>query len=179
MRRYERLEKKLKECFDSYKESKDSKYLIEADCIEHFLYDEDRDYKFIRDFAKERNFKRVVDIGCAMGHQSEEFLDGEVGYVGIDEYRSNFWNGDKFEYIVNRYPFKFEAKEGDLAVSKLCLTWNCYLYEGEKTMHEQLKALSRDFDKCLLYIPKENVEIISKYFKNYEILKDSFVYFYK
>ena len=178
MKNYNRLEKRLNECFQLYDKSKNNKYLMEADCIENYIYYDNKNYKFIHAFAKNYNFKRVIDIGCAMGHQSEDFLGSEIDYLGIDEYSSNFWNSDTFKYIVGRYPFKFKAKEGDLAVSKLCLTWNCYLYEGKKTMHEQLKALSRDFNECLLYIPKENIEIISKYFKNYKLIKDGFVYFY-
>lgn len=135
-------------------------------------------YETFAKVAKEKGFNRVFDIGTAFGLQSEVFLNEGIDYVGINDGNLDFWNKDKFEYIVGEYPFKIEAKETDLAVSSLCLTWNCYLYEGEKTLSKQCNALSRDFDACLLYMQISNLDFVAKYFRGYEIIDKNIVYFY-
>ena len=94
-------------------------------------------YEVFAKIAKEKGFSRVFDIGTAFGLQSEVFLNEGIDYVGINDGNLNFWNKDKFKYIVGEYPFKIEAKETDLAVSSLCLTWNCYLHEGENYKNMQ------------------------------------------
>ena len=114
-----------------------------------------------------------------MGHQSEVFIDSDIEYIGINDLPvKNYWNSDRYKYITKQYPFKIEAKETDLAVSLLCLTWNCYLYKGEKTLKEQCEALTRDFKNVLLYMQKDKLLFVAKYFKSYEMLHDNFVYFY-
>lgn len=138
-------------------------------------------YKTYEAFAritKEKGFNRVFDIGTAFGLQSEVFLNEGIDYIGINDGDLNFWNKDKFEYIVGEYPFKIEAKETDLAISSLCLTWNCYLYEGEKTLSKQCNALSRDFKACLLYMQMDKLDFVKRYFKGHEIIDNKLIYFY-
>lgn len=104
------------------------------------------------------------------------FLESSVDYVGIDENSLDFWNKDRYRYIVGNYPFSINVENRDLAVSSLCLGWNRYLYEGEKTLYEQFKDLSRDFNHYLIYMPKDRVKYASKYFSFYEI-EEGLVYF--
>ena len=123
-------------------------------------------YEKICEFAKENNFNKVYDIGCAFGHQSEVFFNNNVEYVGVNDHELPFWNKDKYKYIVSHYPFKIATGDSSLAVSVLCLTWNCYLHEGEKTLKQQCEALRRDFRQCLMYMAKDKVGFVSKYFIN-------------
>lgn len=178
--KYQRLYERGKYCLEKFFETNEKRYAMEEDCISHLFECEGfQTYEAIADFAKEKGFNKVYDIGCAYGHQSEVFLQKEVGYVGIEEYPiSDFWNADKFQYIEERYPLKIDAEVNDLAISVLCLTWNCYLYEKEKTLQEQCEALQRDFKQCLLYMAKDKVEFVSKYYKNYKEIGDGLFYFY-
>ena len=154
-------------------------YLMEMDSLDHVM---DTNcigrYKFAMEFAKAKGVNRVFDIGCAYGHQSEVFVDSNVEYVGINEHDlSPFWNQDKFKYVVKHYPFPIETKDTDMAVSILCLVWNCYLHEGEKTLTKQIESLSRDFKKALLYVPQEKVKCVAEYYDKYEACKNGMVYF--
>lgn len=176
---YKRLDKRLKELCKLYNETQDVKYAMESEsvCI-FFECRKDNKYEFILNFANKHNLKRIYDIGCAYGHQSEVFLNQDVDYIGIEMAKIDFWNNDKFKYIVGNYPFKIDTNKDDLAVSVLCLTWNCYLYEGEETLRKQCEQLQKDFKHCLLYLPKEKIEFVKKYFKYHKILEEGFVYFY-
>lgn len=176
--KYQRLEDRIKELSDLYSKDKNVKHLMEDDCICHFLsYEGAKTYETIAAFAKEHNIQRVVDIGCAYGHQSETFLQEGIHYIGVSDHQAIFWNKDKFPYFVSAYPCELPVQSGDLAISVLCLTWNCYLYEGEKTLIEQCEALQRDFDHCLLYIQLDRLEFISRYFKKTKQVKGNLYYF--
>lgn len=177
--KYQRLLNRHKECLDLYEQTNDTRYLMEVDCIEHFFGVSGLErYEAIMNFARNNNITRVFDIGCAYGHQSEVFLENSIDYVGIEACSDNFWNKDKFKYIQKEYPFKIDSKASDLAVSVLCLTWNCYLYEGEKTLTEQCEALQRDFKHCLLYLANDKIEFVLKYFKNHKKIDEDLYYFY-
>jgi hypothetical protein len=142
-----------------------SKYLMEMDSIDHFGAGGFEVYSSISSFCKENSIERVVDIGCAHGHQSEIFLQEEIDYVGIDQGSQTFWNAENFTFISNSYPCELPLKKGDLGVSVLCLTWNCYLFEGETTLRKQCEALERDFDHCLLYMQADRIDFVCNYFK--------------
>lgn len=155
-----------------------NKYRSELDCLDNFFECEIYiKYDKILNFAENNGFKRIFDIGCAYGHQSEMFLNSVVEYVGIDEIPCTHWNTEKYKYISKHYPFKIEAHSDDLAVSSLCLTWNCYLYEGNKTLKEQCEVLQRDFKSCLLYMQMDQLDFVKKYFKTYEVIDKDMVYF--
>lgn len=136
-------------------------------------------YKTMLDFCKNKGYKRVFDVGCAYGTQSEVFIDSRIEYVGINDHKLPFWNSDKYEYIIKRYPFEIKTKEGDIAVSTLCLTWNCYLYNGETTLNEQLSQLSKDFESAILHITKDKLDYVAKYFPVYEYVNENTYYFKK
>ena len=136
-------------------------------------------YQRISDFCLEKGFTRVIDIGCAYAHQNEIFKNDGVDYIGVDLDKLNFWNKDKFNFIVNRYPFEFRSSSTDLAISILCLTWNCYLDEGEKTLKEQCEALSRDFNNVIIYATKEAIKYVSAYFNEYEIIGKGLAFFHE
>lgn len=151
---------------------------MEMDCIDHQFECEILDtYERIVGFAKEHNFQRIVDIGAAYGHQSECALNKGVGYLGVDEGVRNFWNADKFTFVTARYPAPLPLENGDLGVSVLCLTWGCFLTEGDKTLHEQCAALKKDFQHCILYLPKEGREAMAQYFETVTKLDDCLYYF--
>ena len=162
-----------------YTESEEkTKIFMKMDSLDNFFECETyKTYESILEFCRENNIRKIYDIGCAYGLQSEIFIGSEVNYVGIDEWKMDFWNKETFKYINKSYPFKIEAKKDELAVSSLCLTWNCYLYEGNKTLIEQCEALQRDFKHCLLYISKDKVDFVSKYFKSTKIINNKLVYF--
>lgn len=175
---FERLLIERERCSKAYDIDNNIEHLMKIDCIDHFFECETYiKYQKILDFAKENNLKRVFDIGCAYGHQSEIFLNEPVEYIGINDAKSDYWNKDKFQYITKEYPFMIKANKNDLATSVLCLTWNCYLYKKD-TLYKQCEALSRDFTHCLLYMPKDKINFVKKYFTNYKIIDKSFVYFY-
>lgn len=159
----------------------ETQYLMEMDSIDHVL---DTNcigrYKFAMEFAKKNRVNRVFDIGCAYGHQSEVFNASGIEYIGINEHDlSPFWNKDQFKYIVKHYPFSIEATNNDMAVSILCLVWNCYLHDGDRTLNEQLESLSRDFKKALLYIPQEKISHVAKYYDKFEVYENGMAYFAK
>lgn len=164
---------------ENYLKGKETiEYDMEMDCIDHFFECEGfRTYGQIALFCKENGIKRAIDIGCAYGHQSECFLIHGVDYVGVNESKLNFWNQDTFKYVAGHYPCLLPTKSNDLAVSVLCLTWNCYLREGEKTLREQVEALQRDFSHCLLYITEDAKDFVSQYFKKVVKLGRNLYYF--
>lgn len=162
-----------------YKIDNDQAHLMKMYAIDHFLgCGTFEKYDLILSFAKSKNLKRVFDIGCAYGHQSEIFIDEPVEYIGINDIELEYWNSDKFKYITKEYPFMINAREDDLVTSVLCLTWDCYLYE-EDTLHKQCEALSRDFKHCLLYMPQNKLSFVKEYFSSYNVINSDFVYFSK
>lgn len=178
--KYKRLVERGKECFSLYMETDDIRYAMEDDCIEHFFGAGGMEhYETICNFIKENKFDKVYDIGCAYGHQSEIFLEEDIDYIGIEASPiKNFWNADKFKYINKEYPFKIDTGKNDIAVSVLCLIWNCYLYENQKTLRAQCEALQRDFNQCILYIAHDKIATVDRYFKNRKKIGDGMYYFY-
>lgn len=174
IKKYERLLKRRQEIKND--NNKDE----ESYCIDHFFECETaKTYESILDVAKNKGYNRVFDIGCAYGHQSEVFFNSEIDYVGIDEYQVDFWNIDKYKYIKGKYPFKISTRDKDIAISVLCLTWNCYLYEKEKTLKDQLEQLSNDFQSAILYLAKDKVDFVKEYFPMAEKIDENLFYFAK
>lgn len=157
-----------------------SPYLEQLYCIDVFFECRTADkYRKAKEFCESKGYARIFDIGCAFGFQSEVFLGSEMDYVGIDGKEVDYHNKEEFMYISQKYPFKIEAKEDDIAISFLCLGWNCYLHEEQKTLNEQFKALSKDFNSCILDVKDYQFETIQKYFPNAENIGDGLHYFYK
>ena len=135
-------------------------------------------YEFIRDFCLKNNFKNVFDIGCCFGYQSEVFYQAGINYRGLDEFNSeDMWNSDIYEYQMGCFPCEVAAKKEELAISVLCLGWNCYLHEGENTLNEQFESLAKQFRFSLIYMQNEFVPIVSKYFLGTKHLEDNFYLF--
>lgn len=175
---YPRLEERLDELGRLYQEAgkNNVEYLMEEDGLIHVLTPGRLPvYESIREKAMTLGVTRVVDIGCAYGHQSEVFLEVEMDYVGVTNHDSQFWNRDRFDYVIDHYPCPLPVKENDLAISVLCLTWNCFLHEKEKTLMEQCEALLKDFSHCILYTDKP--EYVANYFKTCENLGNRLYYF--
>ena len=191
MGKYERLNQRGKELYNASRKivneqgmkaalaSEESRALdMESDCINHLFECEIvGTYETIVAFAKENQFSRIVDIGAAYGHQSECALNEGIDYLGVDDAAHNFWNADKFKFLTARYPAPLPLEKGDLGVSVLCLTWGCYLSEGDKTLHEQCAALAKDFEHCVLYLAKDGREAMAQYFENVTKLDDCLYYF--
>lgn len=184
MSKYQRLMERRDELSalgtKAYKAKQDSiEYDMEMDCIDHLFGCEGiQTYEKIALFCKENGIKRAIDIGCAYGHQSEAFLIHGIDYVGVNEgMKLYFWNQEQFRFIAGHYPCLLPVKKDDLGVSVLCLTWNCYLRENEKTLKEQCEALQRDFSHCLLYVTEEAKDYLSQYFNKVEKLEKNLYYF--
>jgi hypothetical protein len=176
--KYQRLIDRSRELIRLGKKSRDEEIMMEDDSLCHVFECEGLlTYEKIASYAKAVGAKRIIDIGCAYGHQSEVFLNEGLQYVGVTDHSSPFWNRDKFEYVVNRYPCELPIQKGDIGVSVLCMTWNVYLREGKKTLIEQCEALQRDFEHCLIYTQESHVEVLSSFFKHVKQI-DGHLYYY-
>jgi len=127
-------------------------------------------YASILEIVRENGGKRVFDIGCAFGYQSEVARMMGMSYVGIEGFFDfdKFWNEDEFEYIRKVYPFKIHTSATDVAISKLCIGWNCFKFEDD-TYRKQLEALARDFKTVVLYTTKEFTELAKHFFNVEEV----------
>lgn len=146
--------------------------LMELDCIDNLLEAGSLiNYDFMIDFAIKKGFKRVVDIGCAYGHQAE-LCKNRIEYVGIDEDLVNFYSA-KGLYFARKYPNKLYnfIFQHDIAICNLSIGWNCY--DNEKEAKENFKALSEDFKACLLYLPTDRENLLRECFKKVEVYKKS------
>lgn len=166
--------KDLKRATESLLEYRDS-LLRELDSLDHVIECSLQNYDFMIDFALKMGFTRVVDIGCAYGHQAELCRD-RIYYYGINENELNFYGSypynPKMKHCSEKYPFyiPFDLYKNDLAISNLALGWDCYNTEDE--FEDICKHLIEDFKASLLYIPKDREHILRKCFRNVEIVKD-------
>ncbi|EQK39794.1 hypothetical protein C672_3613 [[Clostridium] bifermentans ATCC 638] len=167
------LEKRLIELSELYRKTKNEEYMIQEYCLSHFFEISKENYIKVLEYCIANNIKGIVDIGCAKGFQSELFLNNNIDYIGVEESSNYFWNDDKFKYIKAKYPISLKEHKNYLAVSILCISWNCYLYNGMKDLHLQFKQLT-EFDKCLIYGQKEHMEIAKYYFKEVNNICGSF-----
>ena len=151
-----------------------SNCLMELDSLDHVLECSLGNYDFMIDFAIKEGFERVVDIGCAYGHQAELCKD-RIKYLGVDEDNLDFYKFyERFSginYIVGKYPCYIPSYYyNSLAISNLAIGWNCYV--DEKEFNKQCKALKKDFKASLLYIPRDRESILRKNFENVRIAKE-------
>lgn len=149
-----------------------NKLLQELDGLDNVIECSLENYDFMIDFAIKMGFKRVVDIGCAYGFQSELCRDRGIGYVGINTHKLNFYQEISCVYAYQEYPcyIPFDLYKNDLAISNLALGWHCY--QDEKDFEETCKALGKDFKANLLYIPQDRKHILFKCFKNVQIVDE-------
>lgn len=177
---FKNVYKKLKERYDDLLKLDDDISMMESCSLMNLFGDGFCNYEFIAKWCLENNISKVYDIGCGYGHQSEFFIENKINYVGIEsENLSSFWRENQLNYLKKSYPFKINTNKNDLAISVLCLTWNCYLTDGEKTLHKQLKQLSEDFNHCLLFIAKDKVDFVKCYYKEHINLGGNYHYFSK
>lgn len=163
----------------SLSKCEENKLLMEHESIINYFESGRGRYKKALEFCKKKGFIKAYDIGCAYSFQSELFIDYNIDYVGIDIRNNEFWNYGRFVHLNKTYPFEIKAnKENDVAISILCLGWNCYLTNGEETLRTQMEQLSKDFNHVILYIDSRHLNIINSYFKGYECFDNSFYYFY-
>ena len=170
----DRLDEDLAKC-------EENKLLMEHNSIINYFESGRKKYKKALDFCKKKGFLKAYDIGCAYGFQSELFITYNIDYVGIDCSVKNdeFWDSGRFIHLNKTYPFKIKAdKQNDVAISILCLCWNCYLTDGEETLRTQMEQLSKDFNHVILYIDNRFFNIVKSYFKGYESFDSLFYYFY-
>lgn len=173
-KKYSRLYKEYNSLFNDESKIQEHYSLTHFfECNSSYIYEK------ILEFCINNNYTRVFDIGCAFGYQSEVFIDSNIDYVGIDTLKLNFWNSEIYTYISKQYPFPLKTKSNDIAVSVLCLTWPCYLYNGKESLHKQLSQLSKDFNAALLYVPENMLNTISEYFPVKKHILSNLYYFYK
>lgn len=134
-------------------------------------------YEFIKEFCKKNGITKVTDIGCAHGFQSEVFIDSDIRYRGIEISGCGYWNNDQFEYIQSEYPCNLETEQNELAVSVLCLGWNCFLFDGKETLKAQFKSLSKQFKQALIYMQSDFFGEVSGYFNTAYKVAGNFYYF--
>ena len=171
---------KLKKRYDELVKFDDDISTMEGCALMHLLDEGICNYEFIAKWCIENNINKVYDIGCAYGHQAEFFIENKIDYAGIESERFGpFWREDELDYFNKAYPFEINADKGELAISVFCLTWNCYLIDGQKTLQNQLEQLSKDFNHCLLFIPKDKVDFVNLYYKEHIHLGGNYHYFSK
>lgn len=170
----DRLSEELSNVDKLYSETKKDEYLHKQYCLEHFFEISSSTYEEIVKYCIDNEVEGVVDIGCAYGYQSELFLVNDINYIGIDESSDYFWNSEKFTYYKVKYPCDMKKYNNYLAISSLCISWNCYLHEGEKTLNDQFYQLSNDFRRCLIYGSPENMMVAKKYFSEVNNIKRKF-----
>lgn len=176
---FSKIKARTRQLWDLYELTKNNLYLMEDDCIGHLFECEGFEtYQKIAQFCEDHDIQRVVDIGCAYGHQSEVFMQYDIDYVGLNDGKCDFWNRDEFDYHVGTYPCKLPIQKGDLGISVLCITWNVYLHDGQETLYQQCKALSEDFEHCLIYVQPSHLGIISEYFKKVEKIDEHNLYYF-
>lgn len=130
------------------------------------------DYYLAGKIAKSLGLERIVDIGCAHGHQSYVITQQGVDYLGINTHIIPFFAADdKARYLVGHYPLEIKTSEKDLAVAILSLFWNCYLYD-DNVLEDQIKAVSKDFKYLLASIPNDKIELVGRAFTCYEKIGD-------
>ena len=176
-RSYPRLDRRWEEVMELSRQKRDDdKYLMELDSLLHVM-ERLSIYEDILEHVKKIGGKRVIDIGCANGHQSEVFIHSGVKYSGLELFEVDFFNNETCEYQVATYPCELKTSCGDVGVSVLCLTWNCFLWDGEKTLHQQCAALKRDFSDCILYTTSDKIPVIKKYFSRVDEIGKNLYHF--
>ena len=117
-------------------------------CISSYQEGHKEWYEAVAKYAKELGLKKVYDIGCCYGYQSEEFIKLGLQYVGIEICRymkDNAYNlgNQNVEYIFKKYPCEIHPEKDSIAISHLCIG---FLINTE----EELKTLYDQFDNVLI-----------------------------
>lgn len=132
-------------------------------------------YKQALSLIEGMGIEKVFDIGCAFGHQSELFRKRGIEYVGVNDGNLNFYNEHLHTYIEGEYPnVVLNTNQHDIAVSILCLTWN--VYGCIETVRKQLKKLSDDFSRVIIYAQNNRVHLFNDYFAKVEDMGGGFIY---
>ena len=128
-------------------------------------------YEFVIDFCLKNDIKSVTDIGTACSVQGNLFNKFDIEYNAINDssrYMQDlfvkFTSYQQAHYGVN----SVNTDKDSLAVAILSLGWDCYANREQR--NHQYECLSKDFNEALLYIPKEEIEHIRKYFKCVKLL---------
>lgn len=158
---YPQYDKRYKETFPKPKNiGKDvTAEDIENYCLESFLVEGGIEaYAAAAVYAKEHDFRVIVDIGCSLGFQSSLFKDLDLYYIGIEKIpEKNMWPATKF--IATAYPFHIPAtpklRAATLGISRLCVGFEC---QGEAVYD----ALYRDFDHLMISGSNESIQALTK-----------------
>ena len=116
-------------------------------------------YEEVALFCFRNKIKDVTDIGCCYGFQSEFFVNRSrkpIQYTGVEttNFLGYFYKEDKHSYIHAKYPC--DLPHGKLAVSHLCVGFECSGEEVYKTLAEQFEYLAID--------NQNERELLEKYF---------------
>lgn len=132
-----------------------------------FIYFEERYIQIYKDIKKRKlPFKKITDIGCQLGVQSELFKN-EFEYTGIESEKTNFFNIDdpKCKFLNATFPFVKINWEDNIIISCMSLGYfnNRFSMEEEQAYKWIVEKLKR---AKYLYIAsdKKLISMLSKYF---------------
>jgi len=139
---------------------------------DEFLFFE-KEYLTILKHIKQNNIpvKKIIDIGCQLGFQSELF--DAVEYVGIDSQKYRFFNQGKqgVSYLVGVFPYIDINLHDAVVVSCMSLGYfNDMVCEDEE---QALKIIADKLSECthlILQLPLELADMLKDRFKQCELL---------
>lgn len=119
-----------------------------VDCIYHCiqLHNETTQYETIAAIVKKLEVNKVIDIGACTGVQEMYFHALGIDYKGI-EIMDRMEVYSKNVQYKTAYPCSLENEEKSLLISNLCVG---YLIDWL----DCLPFISKDFDACLMNVPK-------------------------
>lgn len=131
-------------------------------------------YEELAKYCSLKQFDRVYDIGCTYGYQAYFFNELNIPYVGIERTKmdeSLMYRPDWNMYLNRVYPCvlsPLEPTEDSIAVSRLCLGWNCYKFTDD-CWQKTAEWLAKDFKTVLLHCSKDFVPEMEEYFNVKEL----------
>lgn len=120
----------------------DNNTLYRLDALAHYYEAEGKsDYEKLAYWCKLMGYKGVIDIGCAYGFQSEEFIKQGLRYHGIDEIKEDFFNADVegVSYQVDKFPCEIDE--------------NVWTYDEYPDIVEQVKTGKQVYEKICNVLP--------------------------
>lgn len=139
-----------------------------------FLFFEER-YLLILKHIKELGLKvkKVIDIGCQFGFQSELFKG--VEYIGIDAFKHNFFNRERenVHYIIGTFPDVDIDLSDAVTISSMSLGYfNKMIDVDEERALEKIVDKLRECTRLYIATTPQLTEKLKKVFDHYELLQE-------
>lgn len=112
----------------------------------------------------------LYDIGCACGYQAHLAHPYKVTYTGIDRRECackrdrESW-GKKYLFINEKYPYNIKVKEGNIAIIFCSLG----AIMDDKERMETSAALCRDFERVVMSIYPDNLDLWKNDLKDFKL----------